>query len=255
MSNPKVHLKIRRQDGIDQPNTRRWEEFEVPLLPHMNIISALQQIQRNPVTKDGKRVAPVAWDCSCLEEICGACTMVINGKVRQACSALVQQLAPHGETIVLEPMSKFPLVRDLIVDRTKMFEDLERVRAWIEIDGTHDLGAGPRESQEQQQLRYSLSRCMTCGCCLEACPNVNDSSSFMGPAVVNQVRYFNMHPTGRHQRTARLESMMQRGGMAECGKAQNCVEVCPKSIPLVDSLGHVARDTTKHAILGWLLGS
>ena len=62
MSNPKVHLKIRRQDGIDQPNTRRWEEFEVPLLPHMNIISALQQIQRNPVTKDGKRVAPVAWD-------------------------------------------------------------------------------------------------------------------------------------------------------------------------------------------------
>jgi succinate dehydrogenase / fumarate reductase iron-sulfur subunit len=76
----------------------------------------------------------------------------------------------------------------------------------------------------------------------------------MGPAAINQVRYFNLHPTGQHQRTERLESMMQRGGVAECGKAQNCVEVCPKSIPLIDSIGHVARDTTKHMILRWLLG-
>jgi succinate dehydrogenase / fumarate reductase iron-sulfur subunit len=254
MSKNKVHLKIRRQDGPDKPDTRRWEEFEVPLLPQMNVISALQQIQLEPKTKDGKRVAPVAWDCSCLEEICGACTMVINGAVRQACSALVEEIAPHGETIVIEPMSKFPLVRDLVVDRAKMFEDLKRVKAWIEIDGTHDLGAGPRESAEQQQVRYALSRCMTCGCCLEACPNVNDSSHFMGPAAINQVRYFNLHPTGKHQRTERLESMMQRGGVAECGKAQNCVEVCPKSIPLIDSIGHVARDTTRHMILRWLLG-
>jgi succinate dehydrogenase / fumarate reductase iron-sulfur subunit len=254
MSKNKVHLKIRRQDGPDKPDTRRWEEFEVPLLPQMNVISALQQIQLEPKTKDGKGVAPVAWDCSCLEEICGACTMIINGAVRQACSALVEEIAPHGETIVIEPMSKFPLVRDLVVDRAKMFEDLKRVKAWIEIDGTHDLGAGPRESAEQQQVRYALSRCMTCGCCLEACPNVNDSSQFMGPAAINQVRYFNLHPTGQHQRTERLESMMQRGGVAECGKAQNCVEVCPKSIPLIDSIGHVARDTTKHMILRWLLG-
>lgn len=252
MAKKTVHLKIRRQDGPDQP--RRWEEFEVPLLPQMNVISALQQIQLAPKTKDGKRVAPVSWDCSCLEEICGACSMVINGVVRQACSALIEEIAPKGETIVIEPMSKFPIVRDLVVDRSKMFEDLKRVKAWIEIDGTHDLGAGPREGAEAQQVRYALSRCMTCGCCLEACPNVNDSSSFMGPAVINQVRYFNLHPTGNLQRSDRLEAMMQKGGVAECGKAQNCVEVCPKAIPLIDSIGSVARDTTKHMIGRWLLG-
>jgi len=254
MANKKVHLKIRRQDGPDQANTRRWEEFEVPRLPQMNVISALQQIQLDPRTKDGKPVAPVAWECSCLEEICGACSMVINGRVRQACSALIEEIAPKGETIVIEPMSKFPVVRDLVVDRSKMFEDLMRVKAWIEIDGTHDLGPGPLEGAEQQQVRYALSRCMTCGCCLEACPNVNDSSSFMGPAAINQVRYFNLHPTGKLQRTERLESMMHKGGVTECGKAQNCVEVCPKSIPLLDSIGSVARDTTKHLIWKWLLG-
>ena len=254
MAKRKVHLKIRRQDAPDKPASKRWEEFEVPLLPQMNVISALQQIQLNPVTKDGKNVAPVAWDCSCLEEICGACTMVVNGRVRQACSALIEELSPAGQPIVLEPMSKFPLVRDLVVDRARMFDDLKKVQAWIEIDGTHELGAGPREGAEAQQVRYALSRCMTCGCCLEACPNVNDSSSFMGPAAVNQVRYFNMHPTGHLQKRARLEAMMKKGGIAECGKAQNCVEVCPKAIPLIDSLGAVARDTSLHLVFGWLLG-
>jgi succinate dehydrogenase / fumarate reductase, iron-sulfur subunit len=248
-----VHLKIRRQDARDRPESRRWEEFKVPYLPQMNVHSALQQIQKDPITTDGKEVAPVVWDAACLEEVCGSCTMLINGKVRQACSALIDQLAPKGETIVIEPMSKFPCERDLIVDRTRMFDDLKKVKAWIELDGTHELGPGPRESQETQQERYPLSRCMTCGCCVEACPQFNDSSDFMGPAVINQVRLFNLHPSGAMHKNARLESMMGKGGVADCGKAQNCVEVCPKEIPLVDSIAVVARDTTKRMLFGWLL--
>jgi succinate dehydrogenase / fumarate reductase, iron-sulfur subunit len=246
-----VHLRIKRQDGPDQP--ARWEEFKVPYLPQMNVISALQQVQKNPVTAGGQAVAPVSWDSSCLEEVCGACTMLINGRVRQSCSALIDQLAPNGETISLEPMSKFPLVRDLVVDRSRMFEDLKQVKAWIDLDGTHELGPGPRESQEQQQIRYSLSRCMTCGCCLEACPQVNDASKFVGPAALNQVRYFNLHPSGKMHAADRLEAVMGEGGVADCGKAQNCVEVCPKEIPLIDSIAVVSRDTTKHMLFGWLL--
>jgi succinate dehydrogenase / fumarate reductase iron-sulfur subunit len=248
-----VHLRIRRQDGRDLPETRRWEEFKVPYLPQMNVHSALQQIQKDPRTTEGKTVAPVVWDAACLEEVCGSCTMIINGRVKQACSALIDQLAPNGETITIEPMSKFPCERDLIVDRSRMFEALKTVKAWIELDGTHELGAGPRESQEKQQERYPLSRCMTCGCCLEACPQYNDSSAFIGPAAINQVRLFNMHPSGAMHRTQRLESVMGEGGVSDCGKAQNCVEVCPKEIPLVDSIASVARDTTKHMLFGWFL--
>ena len=248
-----VHLRIRRQDGPEQPETRRWEEFKVPHLPQMNVHSALQQIQKYPVTADGKEVNPVVWEAACLEEVCGSCTMIINNRVRQACSALVDQIAPKGEVITIEPMSKFPNVRDLIVDRSRMFEDLKRVKAWIDIDGTHELGPGPRESPEAQQERYPLSRCMTCGCCLEACPQYNDSSSFVGAAAINQVRLFNLHPSGALHKNGRLEAMMGEGGVADCGKAQNCVEVCPKEIPLVDSISVVARDTTKRMLFGWLL--
>jgi succinate dehydrogenase / fumarate reductase iron-sulfur subunit len=251
---PPVRLKIRRQDAPDKPETRRWETFEVEYLPRMNVISALQQIQKHPVTVAGVEVAPVVWDCSCLEEVCGACSMLINGRVRQACSALVDVISPKGKPIVLEPLRKFPLVRDLMVDRSRLFESLKRIRAWIEIDGTHPQGPGPRQSQEQQEELYPLSRCMSCGCCLEACPQYGPHSDFVGAAVISQVRLFNAHPTGALQKSERLEAIMGPGGIADCGKAQNCVEVCPLGIPLVDSIQTVAGETSRRFILSWLLG-
>lgn len=247
-----VKLKIRRQDGPEKKDTRRWEEFEVPWQPQMNVISALMEIQKNPVTTDGKTVAPVVWESVCLEEVCGSCTMVINGRVRQSCTALVDQIAPNGETITLEPMSKFPLVRDLLVDRSRMFNDLKKVKAWIMLDGTHELGPAPRQSPENQETAYPLSRCMTCGCCMEACPQVNDSSDFIGPSAISQVRLFNMHPSGKMHAAERLEAVMGPGGVDGCGKAQNCAAVCPKEIPLVDSIAVISRETTKHMLFGWL---
>ena len=86
----KVIVRIERSDGPDRPS--HWEEFHVEQRPNANVISVLMQIQRNPVTAEGKTTTPPAWDAACLEEVCGSCTMVINGKVRQACSALIDHL-------------------------------------------------------------------------------------------------------------------------------------------------------------------
>ena len=246
-----VKLKVKRQDGPGAET--RWEQFAVPYQAHMNVISALMSIQKDPRTAGGQPTTPVNWESSCLEEVCGACTMVINGKVRQACSALVDQLAPNGEEITLEPMTKFPVVRDLVVDRSKMFDAMKRVKAWIALDGTHELGPGPRESQEAQEERYPLSRCMTCGCCVEACPQYGPQSEFVGPFAISLVRLFNGHPSGAMNKNERLDALMSDGGIADCGKAQNCVEVCPKEIPLVDSIAAVSRETTKRLLFGWLL--
>jgi succinate dehydrogenase / fumarate reductase iron-sulfur subunit len=246
-------LKVLRQDSADKPDSRRWESFEVDWQPQMNVISALMEVQKHPHTAEGKKTSPVVWECVCLEEVCGSCTMIINGRVRQSCTALVDQIAPNGEEIRLEPMTKFPLVRDLLVDRSRMFNDLKKVKAWIAIDGSHELGPGPRQSQENQETAYPLSRCMTCGCCMEACPQINDSSSFIGPAAISQVRLFNLHPTGKMHAGERLDAVMGPGGVQDCGKAQNCAAVCPKEIPLVDSIADVSRQTTKRLLFGWLL--
>lgn len=238
-----VVIKVKRQKGPQDPVV--WETFNVPAKPGMNVISALMEIQRRPVNTKGEASSPVVWDSNCLEEVCGACTMVINGRVRQACSALVEQLE---QPIVLEPMTKFPLVRDLIVDRSRMFEGLKQVGAWVSIDGTWDMGAGPRQAPETQEVAYDLSRCMTCGCCLEACPNVNAKNPFIGPAAISQVRLFNLHPTGRFEAPGRLEALMGEGGIHECGNAQNCAAVCPKEIPLTTSIAAVNRDVAVHAV-------
>src|SRR5215217_3794341 len=187
--NKNVRVKIRRQDGPDKP--QRWEEFDVPYRPNMNIISCLQWIAAHPTTVDGKATTPPVWDSGCLEEVCGACTMLINGKTRQSCSALVDKLE---QPITLEPMTKFPLVRDLFVDRQRIFDDLKRARAWVPVDGTYDLGPGPAVSQKTQEEMYPLSRCITCGCCMEACPQYTPANKFVGAAVISQVRLFNNHP-------------------------------------------------------------
>lgn len=238
-----IELRIKRQDGPGKP--AYWEEFKLPYRKGANIISCLMEIQRNPITADGKRTTPVFWESNCLEEVCGACTMVINGRVRQSCSALVDNFT---QPITLEPMKSFPLIRDLAVDRSRMFEALKRVKAWVPIDGTYNLGPGPRQSSEDQQWMYTLSTCMTCGCCMEACPNYNEGTEFVGPAVVSQVRLFNAHPTGAMNASERLEELMGPGGISECGNAQNCVKACPKEIPLTTSIGDIYRQVTAHSI-------
>jgi succinate dehydrogenase / fumarate reductase, iron-sulfur subunit len=241
-----IIIRIKRQDGPDQ--VPRWEEFAVPRRPNMNIISCLQFIAAHPVTRDGKQTTQVVYDSACLEEVCGACTMVINGRVRQSCSALVDKLGSSGKPITLEPMSKFPVIRDLFVDRQRLFNDLKRVKAWVPIDGTYDLGPGPQMPQKLQLERYPLSRCISCGCCLEACPQYTPVNHFVGAAVISQVRLFNDHPTGAALKEQRLEELMGEGGIGDCGKAGNCVEVCPKDIPLLESIASVQRQETVYTI-------
>jgi len=218
-----------------------WEKFELPYRLNMNVISALMEIRRNPINMEGEKTTPVAWEMSCLEEVCGACSMVINGYARQSCTALVDQLE---QPIRLQPMKKFPVIRDLIVNRNTMFDTLKKLKAWIPIDGTYELGEGPRMPERKRQWAYELSKCMTCGVCLEACPNVNDKSDYIGAAPISQVRLMNAHPTGALNKDERLNLLMGPGGIQECGMAQNCVEVCPKGIPLTTSIASMNRDTT-----------
>jgi succinate dehydrogenase / fumarate reductase, iron-sulfur subunit len=247
MSQKEIQVIIERQDRTDdKPYT---EEFTIPYRPNMNVIAILMEIQRNPTNKSGKATTPVAWESNCLEEICGACMMVINGKPRQACSALVDQLE---QPIRLKPARTFPVVRDLVIDRSRMFKALQKVKAWVPIDGTYDLGAGPRMAERDRQWAYELSKCFTCGACVEACPNVNERTNFIGPFAISQVRLFNTHPTGEMHKEDRLDALMSTGGIHECGNSQNCVQVCPKGIPLTTSIAAMNKAVNRHAIASWL---
>jgi succinate dehydrogenase iron-sulfur subunit len=244
MANTKsVIIKIKRQ--ATPTAASRWEEFELAWHPGMNVISCLMEIAANPVTRDGKPTTPITYDSNCLEEVCGSCAMLINGRARMACSALIDDLE---EPVRLEPFSKFPVVRDLATDRSVIFENLKAVKAWVPIDGTYDLGPGPRVSAEEQEVAYPISRCISCCCCMEACPQFNEDTGFVGAATIAQVRLFNTHPTGQALKRERLAALMGDGGIQECGYAQNCVEVCPKDIPLTKAISEVSGEVMKQAI-------
>jgi len=267
-----ITVRVKRQDG---PGKRPyWETHRIPYEPELNVISVLQRLAASAVTVDGKQVSPVAWDCGCLEEVCGSCTMQINGRVRQSCSALVDRLiAESGSTIVLEPMSKFPVVRDLVVDRQRLFRGLTRVKAWVPVDSYYDMGPGERQLRSSQEQNYPLSQCMSCGCCVEACPQYtkveverySDESdeayerrkaeaydkAFLGPQAISQAVLFNNHPTGKGLANERMETLVGPGGVQACGNAQNCVSVCPKEIPLTTSIAKASRASTLHVVKKW----
>ena len=111
MSDRTIELRIQRQDTPD--SDPYWQEFSLPWQPNSNVLACLMDIQKNPVNKKGEKVAPIAAEWNCMEEICGTCTMLVNNRCRQGCSALIDKL---HQPITLAPMSKFPVVRDLIVD-------------------------------------------------------------------------------------------------------------------------------------------
>ena len=238
-----IRVRVKRQDAPNSPSY--WEEFEIPYVPKMNVLACLMAHARNPVDSGGKKSSPVCYDSACLEEVCGSCAMRINGVSRMGCTALVDSLE---QPIVIEPLAKFPVVRDLAVDRSRMFDALKRVEAWIPIDGTHDLGPGPRMAEAEREVAYHLSQCITCGNCLDVCPQVNDRSDFIGAAAISQVALFNSHPTGKMNAAERLEAVMGEGGINDCGNAQNCVRACPKSIPLTTSIAAIYRATTMQAL-------
>jgi len=245
----KVVLKIKRQESPKAPS--RWEEFELVKKRGMNVISAMMEIALNPVTRDGKATTAIAYDSNCLEEVCGSCAMRINGKARMACSALVDKL---DQPITVEPLSKFPIVRDLVVDRSVLFENLKAVKAWVPVDGTYDLGSGPRMSPSEQEERYPISRCISCCCCMEVCPQFNEHTGFVGAATIAQVKLFNEHPTGAALKHERLRALMGEGGIQECGYAQNCVEACPKDIPLTSAIADTGREVIKQAFKDFFRG-
>jgi succinate dehydrogenase / fumarate reductase iron-sulfur subunit len=200
--------------------------------------------------------------------------MQINGRVRQSCSALVDQLlSENDDQIVLEPMSKFPVIRDLIVDRQRLFHGLQRVKAWVPVDSYYNMGPGERQLRAAQEQNYPLSQCMSCGCCVEACPQYKKieltqsegesdedfeqrkleafDQAFVGPHAISQAMLFNNHPTGKALASERMEALIGPGGIQACGNAQNCVAVCPKEIPLTTSIARAGRAATVYAIKKW----
>lgn len=124
-------LKIQRYDKTSRKSW--WQSFRYESeRQHVTVADALQELNcRNPlIDTDGNIAAEIKWECNCLQKKCGACAMLVNGLPMLACDANLED--DSHETIELAPLSKFPVVEDLIVDRKIMFDNLKKMQVWLD---------------------------------------------------------------------------------------------------------------------------
>ena len=169
------------------------------------------------------RADRIAWECGCLEKKCGACAMLINGCPALACSQFLKDAGKRGK-ITLEPFQKFPLVKDLVVDRSVMFQVMKDMKLWIQEKNSSDFSW-------DRELQYKAGQCLQCGCCLEVCPNFLAGGPFAGAAaMVNAYKDLEQNVNDSHSDEMKQE--YRKKFFAYCGQALSCKTVCPRHLPL-----------------------
>lgn len=222
----KIKIIIQRQeDAQSQPYT---QSFLYEGSGAMTVADFLAELNtRDPLlTEDGKPAARVAYQTSCHEKKCGACAMLVNGAPRLACSVFLSCSVHKDGTIRLAPLSKFPVVRDLITDRSQTFAMLEKMQAWLIRKSETDAGWN-------RQLQYQAGQCLACGCCLEVCPNYLAGSVFGGAAAMIQA-YKVIEQNSNDEHRAELLKQYEEHFFTGCSQSLSCVRACPARLPLDD---------------------
>ena len=154
--------------------------------------------------------------------------MVINGVPALACATFADEV--KGEALVLEPLSKFPVIADLCVDRSIIYENLINAKAYL--DG---LAVSDKRQHKQQ---YSVAKCLKCGLCLEVCPNYRPGGDFYGAVLANES--YLIASQSSEKRPEVVKEYKTHFG-AGCSKALSCQTVCPAGIETITSIMRMNR--------------
>lgn len=247
-----MRVRVRRQDA---PGARsRIDAFDVDVPAGSTVVAALEAIRARPVTVDGRRVDPPVWDGSCLEGSCGGCTVRLGGRAVLACTTAIDAAPIDRHGALLEPLGRFPVVRDLVVARDREDAAITRVDAGLVPGGAARTdGELPAESPAERALRADLAACIGCGACIDACPETGDGSPFVGAEAIAMSHLARLHPAGDEAHRARLSDRLAvRGGVADCGHAQACVDACPVAVPLAEAIADGSRATSHRWLFGWM---
>lgn len=224
-----MRVKIMRQASpVSEPY---WQEFSCEYKDHQTVAGMLDELNYKDDLADisGEPAPRIAWECSCLQGMCGACAMVINGRPALACETFLRDL--KGDTVVLEPLKKFPTICDLVVDRGVIQENLKKANAYIEeYKGTNGT---------EYEHMYAAGKCLKCGLCLEVCPNYKDGSTFYGAAFANDCYLIASRSGSRENAIRDSYSVNFAKG---CSKSLSCVDVCPMKIPTLASIAKMNRN-------------
>ena len=224
-----MRVKIKRQDG---PDTKPyWQIFKYDIEGRDTVAGILDYLNYRDDLFDENGVAckRIKWECSCMQKVCGACAIVINHEPALACSTFID--TKKTKMLVLEPLSKFPVIADLIVDRSCIMEYMKQTDEYI---GVHDI-----TQTKEFHNQYSVAKCLKCGLCLEICPNyTGENANFFGAVFANEsfLTY-----TLSQDRKKELKKSYEKHFMNGCSKSLACRDICPAKIPTLSSIGYMNR--------------
>ena len=221
-----VRIKRQKEPG----SAPYWQSFLYSGPENVTVSAVLDALNYTDDLFDteGRPAARIRWECSCMQVVCGGCAMVINGVPALACGTFINEV--KGEELVLEPLSKFPVVADLIVDRSLIYETLNQAQAYLEGDAVC--------SEKHYAQQYSVAKCLKCGLCLEVCPNYRPGGKFYGPVFANE-SYLLASQTDTE--SGRLKKQYRDHFQAGCSKALSCQSVCPAGIETLTSIFRMNR--------------
>lgn len=204
-------LRKKRGEALPYRETHIFETEQ----ENATVATALREINASATD-----FSPIEWEHSCGQKKCGACAMRVNGHPRLACDSFLREF--QDGKIELSPLQKFPVVADLIVDRSVLFENLRKLRVWLNDESVL--------AERDQDGAYDASRCLQCGCCLEICPNFSTTGNFAGMAgMVPSARLL----TEMKKSQKKEFSKAYRAHVFEgCGKSLACRDICPAGLPI-----------------------
>lgn len=207
-----------------------WQSFSYNGPKHVSVSAVLDALNYSDdlIDIDGNPAPRIRWECSCMQSMCGACAMVINGVPALACATFADEV--KGDTLVLEPLSKFPVIADLIVDRSSIYEHLIQAKAYLDNLATNDT--------RQHKQQYSVAKCLKCGLCLEVCPNYYPDGEFYGAVFANESYLI---ASQSKEKSPQVMKEYKKHFGAGCSKALSCQTVCPMEIETLTSIMRMNR--------------
>ena len=182
------------------------------------------------MTIEGQKTTRISWSCSCIQGICGACAMIINDKPALACETFLKDL--NADELTIRPLTKFPVICDLIVDRSSIHENLRKNNVFI---GKYQP---PENKDAKYEDQYNAAKCLKCGLCLEICPKYRDGGDFFGAAFANDC-FLVASRSGK--RKDQIVEAYDEHFKNECAYDLACANICPMGIKMTASMAMLNR--------------
>ncbi len=213
----------------EQETAPTVEEYEVPLRRDWAVLDGLNYIKDR---QDGT----LSYRWSCRMGICGSCGMTVNGEPMLTCATFLTEYKPGP--VRVEPLSNFPVIRDLVVEIGDFLRKLPKVMPWIVRDTEKPTAEGEYlQTPDEQDAYKQYSMCINCMLCYSACPVYGLDPHFLGPAAIALAQRYNLDSRD-HGAADRLELLTHPDGVWGCTLVGECTRACPKD---VDPAGAIQR--------------